>query len=316
MSYTHVDDHDNWQAARCEDEVPGTLHDAPGASQGTRPISDELGGALFIVAHEREDGVDVICGSGEIDISTVAPLRDALRHVVGHAAGPIVVDLSQVSFMDSTGIHVLSATARQLTAQQRSLALACCEGGAVHRVLSLVGLLGTLSVHPSRQDAVAAAKLEPHRLSERGHSSVAPELPVQRPPSAVAVAQPDARSQWAGGHIQQAAISAEAVRIYKERIGRGPTRTRTYWAAADTVVIVLEQTLTVAERRMRALDEHQRLRELRTLLQADGRSDFCDSIERITGRKVRALISGIDTVADVATEIFVLHPPVTTADET
>jgi uncharacterized protein YbcI len=86
-------------------------------------------------------------------------------------------------------------------------------------------------------------------------------------------------------------------------------------AGADTVVIVLEQTLTVAERTMRALAEHQRLRDLRTLLQTDGRSDFCDSVERITGRKVRALISGIDTVADVTTEIFVLHPPVTTADQ-
>ncbi len=35
---------------------------------------------------------------------------------------------------------------------------------------------------------------------------------------------------------------------------------------------------------------------------------FCDSVERLTGRKVRAFISGIDTVADLATEMFVLHP--------
>jgi hypothetical protein len=34
------------------------------------------------------------------------------------------------------------------------------------------------------------------------------------------------------------------------------------------------------------------------------------------GRKVRALISGIDTAADVAAEICVLHPPVTTAGQT
>jgi stage II sporulation protein AA (anti-sigma F factor antagonist) len=157
MRYRHVEDHDIWQATRCEAEVLGTPHDARAASNGTCPISDEFGGALFIVAHEREGGVDVICGSGEIDISTVAALRDALREVVQHATGPVVVDLSQVSFMDSSGIHVLSATARQLTAQQRSLALACREGGAVHRVLSLVGPLGRLSVHPSRQNALTAA---------------------------------------------------------------------------------------------------------------------------------------------------------------
>ena len=36
--------------------------------------------------------------------------------------------------------------------------------------------------------------------------------------------------------------------------------------------------------------------------------EFCEPVERITGRKVRAFISGIDTEADLATELFVLHP--------
>ena len=35
---------------------------------------------------------------------------------------------------------------------------------------------------------------------------------------------------------------------------------------------------------------------------------FCEPIERLTGRKVKAFISGIDTMADLATEIFVLQP--------
>jgi hypothetical protein len=35
---------------------------------------------------------------------------------------------------------------------------------------------------------------------------------------------------------------------------------------------------------------------------------FCDPIERFTGRKVRAFVSGIDVEADVASEMFVLHP--------
>ena len=37
-------------------------------------------------------------------------------------------------------------------------------------------------------------------------------------------------------------------------------------------------------------------------------AEFCEPVERITGRKVRAFISGIDTEADIATEMFVLHP--------
>ena len=104
------------------------------------------------------------------------------------------------------------------------------------------------------------------------------------------------------------AISNEMVRIYKEQFGRGPTRTRTNWAGPDIVVVTLEDTFTPAERTLRKLGEHERLRELRILFQYAETEVFCDPIERITGRKVRGFISGIDTVADIASEMFVLHP--------
>jgi uncharacterized protein YbcI len=103
-------------------------------------------------------------------------------------------------------------------------------------------------------------------------------------------------------------ISTEMVRIYKEQFGRGPTKTRTQWAGPDVVVVTLEQTFTPAEIRLRKLGEHQRLRDLRLLFQYAEVSGFCEPVERLTGRKVRAFISGIDTEADIATEMFVLHP--------
>jgi uncharacterized protein YbcI len=105
------------------------------------------------------------------------------------------------------------------------------------------------------------------------------------------------------------AISNEMVRVYKDQFGRGPTRSRTSWAGPDVVVVVLEDTLTRAERNLVRLGEHQRLRDLRMLFQYAEVFEFCEPVERLTGRKVRAFISGIDTHADgLATEIFVLHP--------
>jgi uncharacterized protein YbcI len=104
------------------------------------------------------------------------------------------------------------------------------------------------------------------------------------------------------------AISNEMVRIYKEQFGRGPTKTRTLWAGPDIVLVTLEQTFTPAEHKLRELGEHARLRELRTLFQYAEAAEFCAPIERLTGRKVRAFLSGIDTEADLATEMFVLHP--------
>jgi uncharacterized protein YbcI len=105
------------------------------------------------------------------------------------------------------------------------------------------------------------------------------------------------------------AISNEMVRLYKDRFGRGPTKTRTHWAGPDVVVVILEDTLTPVERSLVAMGEHQRLRDLRTFFQYATVPEFCEPIERLTGRKVRAFISGIDTEVDgISTEIFFLHP--------
>jgi uncharacterized protein YbcI len=113
----------------------------------------------------------------------------------------------------------------------------------------------------------------------------------------------------ANEHGTLSAISNEMVRIYKDQFGRGPTKTRTVWASPDILLVTLEQTFTPAERRLRELGEHGRLRELRMLFQYADTKVFCDPIERLTGRTVRAFVSGIDTDSDLASELFVLHPP-------
>ena len=105
------------------------------------------------------------------------------------------------------------------------------------------------------------------------------------------------------------AISNEMVRIYKTQFGRGPTKARTSWCGDDVLTVVLEETLTPAERNLVRMGEHQRLRDLRLFFQYATVREMCEPIERYTGRKVRAFISGIDTEADgLATELFVLHP--------
>jgi uncharacterized protein YbcI len=107
----------------------------------------------------------------------------------------------------------------------------------------------------------------------------------------------------------QMQLSNEMVRLYKEQFGRGPTKARTNWAGPDVLITVLEDTLTPAERNLVRLEEHQRLRDLRTFFQYASVPEFCEPVERLTGRKVRAFHSSIDTLADgMAIEVFVLHP--------
>ncbi len=103
-------------------------------------------------------------------------------------------------------------------------------------------------------------------------------------------------------------ISDEMVRLYKEQFGRGPTRARTYWAGPDVVTVILEDTLTPAERNLVKMGEHQRLRDTRMFFQYATEEHFRETVERITGRKIRAFISGIDADKDVSCEVFYLEP--------
>jgi uncharacterized protein YbcI len=98
------------------------------------------------------------------------------------------------------------------------------------------------------------------------------------------------------------------VRLYKELFGRGPTKARTDYAGPDTVVATLENSLTPAERSMLALDEHQRVREIRMFFQHASEHEFAQTVEDITGRKVCAFVSGMDTQQDVSAEVFYLEP--------
>ena len=71
---------------------------------------------------------------------------------------------------------------------------------------------------------------------------------------------------------------------------------------------------------MAELGEDQRLREVRMFFQHASESDFRASVEQITGRKVRAFVSGIDVDQDVSSEVFYLErqgsvaPPIAVSD--
>ena len=104
-------------------------------------------------------------------------------------------------------------------------------------------------------------------------------------------------------------ISDEMVRLYKDQFGRGPTRAYALWAGPDVVTVILEDTLTPAERNLVKMGEHQRLRDTRMFFQYATVAEFCEPVERLTGRKVRAFLSAIDTEANgLCVETFVLHP--------
>jgi anti-sigma B factor antagonist len=73
-----------------------------------------------------EGGVVIAAITGEIDISTVARLRERLYELADNG-GTLIVDLNRVEFIDSTGLGALVGTARRVAEHGGSLYAVCAQ---------------------------------------------------------------------------------------------------------------------------------------------------------------------------------------------
>lgn len=97
----------------------------------------------------------VIASQGEIDVSSVDAFRNALSEAVRAGADRLVIDLSEVSFIDSSGLGALIDAQNRLRRDQRQLVVVAPSGSAVAVLLGLAGLRGRLSIFETREGAIA-----------------------------------------------------------------------------------------------------------------------------------------------------------------
>jgi uncharacterized protein YbcI len=97
------------------------------------------------------------------------------------------------------------------------------------------------------------------------------------------------------------------VALFKEAMGRGPGRARTY-IEDGIVVTVLHDTMTKAERTLKDENLEDHVRSLRRIFQGTFRDEAITVVERLTGRKVLAFLSDHAVDPDYAIEVFILEP--------
>ena len=100
-------------------------------------------------------------------------------------------------------------------------------------------------------------------------------------------------------------ISNAVVSLYKEHYGKGPTRCRTY-VQPELVVVVLGGGYTPSEQTMFEAGRWYEVREARQQWQDTMQARFIETIEGLTGRRVRAFMSANHQDPDLAVELFVL----------
>ena len=93
---------------------------------------------------------------GEIDIATAPRMIAALNEALADMPLPLVVDLSQVVFMDSTGLALLMNARRRARRRGQGFAIACPQG-PISRVFEIADMVESLQVWPDRESARLAA---------------------------------------------------------------------------------------------------------------------------------------------------------------
>ncbi|HXB14660.1 MAG TPA: STAS domain-containing protein [Solirubrobacteraceae bacterium] len=108
--------------------------------------------SFLITRRELADDTSLLSVEGDLDLASAPSLKWALADLQTAGSRHVVVDLSRVSFIDSTALGVLVGAQRALDPGVK-LAIACSEENVL-RIFELTGLDGMFELVPTLQDAL------------------------------------------------------------------------------------------------------------------------------------------------------------------
>jgi anti-anti-sigma factor len=120
-------------------------------------VSDPSPELFAIDVSQPSDGLYIVSLTGEMDIATAPELPRRLETL--HGAGPhqIVVDLSNLTFIDSTGINALVVAAKAIRGNGGEMTLVA-PTPHTQRVFEIVHLSEVVSIEQSLEAAIARAE--------------------------------------------------------------------------------------------------------------------------------------------------------------
>jgi anti-sigma B factor antagonist len=100
----------------------------------------------FSVSQHRLGDIRVVVPKREVDFLTAPLLEAELERAISEGSSKVVVDLCDVSFMDSSGAHALLEASKRLRALGRGFSVICVRG-SISRLLELLGLGDSFALH-------------------------------------------------------------------------------------------------------------------------------------------------------------------------
>ena len=122
------------------------------ATQGPEKGDDVRGPQACWVGDLELDDVPGVTVRGEIDINSAEALEDALQRAIIASTGAFVIDLTEVEFLDSSGLAVLLRARGLLGREDRPLAVVLPPGPA-RRAFEVAGFADMFVTYTSRAEA-------------------------------------------------------------------------------------------------------------------------------------------------------------------
>jgi anti-sigma B factor antagonist len=109
--------------------------------------------AGFKVTVSEQGGTPVLEAQGEIDVASAPEFHASLADLIGQDPDIVIVDMSGVTFIDSTGLGVLVAAEKEMREGGHDLRLVVTQPQII-RLLELTGLDKVFTVSSTTSDAV------------------------------------------------------------------------------------------------------------------------------------------------------------------
>jgi anti-sigma B factor antagonist len=115
----------------------------------------------------------LIAVRGEVHVSTAPEFSERLNDAIAGGKTGVVIDMTGVDFIDSTGLSVLLNALRRVTRQQGTLALAV-SNPTVLRLFEITRLDSTFDILPDRETAIARVRRAQSAATADGNTDGAP----------------------------------------------------------------------------------------------------------------------------------------------
>jgi anti-sigma B factor antagonist len=108
------------------------------------------------ISTNHKDGASIVALSGEVDVYTAPVLRARLIEATESGAGPLVVDMSGVEFIDSSGLGVLVSILKRISEQGSTMTIVS-DREIVLKVFRITGLDRVFEIVPTIADVAGSA---------------------------------------------------------------------------------------------------------------------------------------------------------------